>query len=422
MVALTQIGTTTMARPKAVRMVDGIVLAEHLYPDNKGRPNHFRYLRPDGTFKHFSSKSVEDANARAEKANANRHTFIPGVTTKVRDRDTLTYWVEQFIEYRERIDPKLTNKASWRNRCYALKSFGKEFSSKPLRYLTRDMIVEWWETLSRNQQKLRHAEFRKLYNWLMGKKLCPKLDYNPFTTTDDLPRLMLSGADEKARMRIENIDQFWAIYDTAGKLKYEALQIAMGISLTTFMREGDICGLRIDKNLRDNLLRKVIGKSYEQKGSARAARLSWNQTNYELLRQLIARGMELAIKNHGCPFLISHKPKQWKRQERNLAKFRTKEHFCQVTPRRLGEMFAEARIEAKIHLDLPKGKSPCTFHEVRSFASKLALDAGYDIKDVQKAMAHEDESTTMIYLDEHTLPYDQAPVMFTKDLLGRDFA
>ena len=69
-------------------------------------------------------------------------------------------------------------------------------------------------------------------------------------------------------------------------LGYEGLQIAMGISLTTFMRETDILTLKLSDDLEDDLLRKVIGKSLAQVGEAKAERLQWNIKDYDLLRSV----------------------------------------------------------------------------------------------------------------------------------------
>ena len=399
-----------MARPKRPRLFDGEMLADHLYSTN--RPNYWRYQRPDGTWRYFTAIGVVSANRIAEANNARRDSMAPAGPKKT-SRDSLLYWIGVYIPYRERQDPKLDNKNSWINRVYALKAFGQAMAARPVGHIQREHIDTWWSQLSHHQQKLRHAEFRRLFNWLMGQCLCPRLDYNPFTTADDKPRLYLNGQLNKSRMPLK-LDEFWLIYDAAGTLDYQCLQIAMGISLTTFMRESDICGLVIDDHLRNNLLQRVIGKSESQRGSANASRLSWDQTNYTLLRQLIARGMQLSMKNQRCPYLVSHKPKQ-----RRVGK--TKTHTHQVTPRRLMDMFSEARILAGVHTDLPDGRTPATFHEVRGLASTMAARAGYEIKSIQHAMAHENEATTRGYQDAQELPYEQVPIIMTAELLGRDF-
>src|SRR5690606_27877868 len=162
----------------------------------------------------------------------------------------------------------------------------------------------------------------------------------PFTLADDRPRLYIAGKPQKQRQKL-SLGEFWAIYDSAGKLGYECLQIAMGISLTTFMRQDDILQLRLKDDLENDLLKKVISKSFHQRGAVSAARLMWDTGNYELLRQLIRRAREMSLKNARCPFVVSHRP---------LVRLPSdqKEHPHQVLPRRLQDMFAESREAAGI--------------------------------------------------------------------------
>ena len=398
-----------MARPRKPRVMDGIVLENYLYPDRKKRHGYFRYLRPDGSYKTFQAPSVAEANRLAAEANESRH--LESVVARI-PRESIAYQIPSYISWRESQDKKLIGKESWENRKGALRAFSRHFQSIPLGRLDWDRLKLWWESLSFYQQKLRHAEFRKLFNWLMGEGLCRHLRHNPFTSNDALPRLYPMGQEAKARMRIGSRDEFWKLYHFAHA--YPALQIAMGLSLTTFMREGDICTLRLDEHVQADLLQKVIGKSLNQRGNANAARLQWDVGNHQLVKQLLARARKLSLQNYRCPFVISHRPKIKKTGQ-------TKEHICQVTPRRLITMFAEVRDASGLYRNLPAGRTPPTFHEIRSLADKLAKDAGYDLKKIQTAMAHEDESTTRSYLAEHHLPYEDVEVVFTKELIGGDF-
>lgn len=398
-----------MARPRKPRLVDGVVLADNLYPDARKRPCFYRYRRPGGTDKTFQADTPMEANSIAESNNARR---TDPLAFSAASRETLSFHIPRFIEYRERQDQKLLKKQSWRNRKYALESFGKYFDL-PLGMLDRSQIKTWWEELTFHQQKQRHAEFRRLFNWLMSEGLS-QLPYNPFTTNDDKPRLYVTGEPERARIRL-TLEMFWAIYNIT---EYPALQIAMGLSLTTFMREADLCSLVLDENVERGLLKKVIGKSLEARGSANAARLQWDGSIHDLVRQLIARARELSLKNYRCPYLLSHLPKI-----RKIGK--TKDHFCQVTGRRLTAMFAEAveAVYAAGMFDtLEEGRTRPTFHEVRSLGNKLATDAGYKLQEIQHAMAHENPNTTKLYQEEHSLPFTSVDVVFTENMIGGSFA
>ncbi len=394
-----------MARPKKVRIFDGVELADNLYLDSRGRHAYWRYKRPDGSFKIFEAATVLQANQIAKFNNENAEQMGGG--KYIKRKGLLTGLVQDYIKYREQSSPSLKDKDSWRNRKYMLNQFATVMVA-PLHTLTRADIWQWWETQTCHQQKARHAEFRRLFNYGMGKDLLPKLNYNPFTTNDDRPRLYVAANPGRKSQRI-TMGDFWLIYDAAGKLKFDGLQIAMGISLTTFMRAGDILTLKVSDNLEDNLLKKVIGKSEAMNGDAYASRLEWNVGDYDLLRQLIKRGRELSMLNHRCPFLVSHMP-TIKR------KGKTKEHVCQLTGRHLDTLFAKARYEAGF-----TGGHPPVFHGIRSLANKLAKDAGYAAEDIQQANAHKSIDTQLIYQDGHQLPFDKVSVQFTADQLGRTF-
>ena len=205
------------------------------------------------------------------------------------------------------------------------------------------------------------------------------------------------------------ITDFWKIYYNAKTLNYPALQIAMGISLVTFMREGDICSLQVSDDIEGNLLKTVIGKSKSQKDNAKAARLQWNVTNYELLRELIQKARELSLVNRRCTYLISYWPKQ-----KRLGK--GKLHFAQVTPRRLISMFEESRKMAGF-----TGSNPPTFHKIRSLAISLASDAGYAVEEISHASSHSSIGVTKDYMDGHKLPFDSVNIQFTAEQIGGCF-
>lgn len=394
-------------RPKKPRLFEGTVLADNLYPDNKKRYGYWRYLRPDGSFRTFTAGSVEEANEKAEDANANRDTYTPKKPEK--NRQSFAFHLPYYFEEREEDDPGLKKKQSWQNRKNRLRQFSREFD-KPTHLTTFDDIKDWWRGLTHAQQGSRRPEFKRFFNYLMGEGVCPKLEYNPFTTADDRPKLNRKGMPPKKRARIKSVEDFWKLYDEAGSKGFEGLQIALGVSLLTSMREADICALELDKHLEDDLLKKVINKSAEQVGEIRAERLCWDIGAYEQLRKLIKKGRELAMKHGRCPYLISYKP-----ERKVLGKKKT--HYNQMLPRKLIDQFAEVRHV----IPTPPGRTPVTFHEVRSLFSKLAEDAGYELEQIQEGMAHKDKSTTQVYQSEHNLPYKQSKVILDETVLKRSF-
>ena len=393
-----------MPRPIKPRYYEGVLLAENLYTHNSKRPGHWRYKRPDGTYKGFEAKTVHEANEIAAYNNARRENYTK--VAKAKKLGVLAAYVPEYIEEREKLSPDLALKQSWYNRKRALLLLANEIPL-PLPLITIDVILIWWNGLTHHQQKLRHPEFRKFFNFLMQRKLLVSIDSNPFTTNDDKPRLYFKSPKKRKAQRLTR-DSFWLIYDCAGQLGYECLQIAMGISLTTFMREGDICSLKLSKNIEDNLLKKTIGKSLSQKGVAKAARLQWDVANYDLLRQLINRARELSLQHRACPFVISHIP------ERHI--LGKKEHIAQVLPRRLISMFDEARKMAGF-----TGDDAPTFHGVRSLATALANEAGYTDQTIQQATAHSSIDMVHHYQSGHELPHTNVAVQFNAEQIGRNF-
>jgi len=363
------------------RYVDGVLLHKNLYKCQHGRPNRWRYRKvyDDGSSKMVVIKevlTVAEANELAQELDALE---IPASKTGY-SRDFVT----RYVAWEEKNNPSLKLKESWTNRKYAFYQFAEHFDD--VRHITLHDLSEWWDDLTFNQQKLRHASLRKFFNWLMRKSYTTRLKYNPFTTADDLPRLIVKQKPKKQRAPCTPA-LFSQIREEAGQRGYECLQIAMDISRYTTLREGDICALRFDKNIVDGYLKVVVGKSEAQRGSVRAARLQWYLKDHPLLKSYIDRARELSLKNRACPFIINHTPKH-----RSWNDNRT--HTCQVTGDRLSRMFAECR-----------GDSKTTFHEIRGLSSTLFKLSGYTDEQIQQIMAHEDKTTTQGYQNAEILPY-----------------
>ncbi|WKD48979.1 tyrosine-type recombinase/integrase [Microbulbifer spongiae] len=392
-------------------MMGDIPLPDNLYPDPRQRENYWRYRRPDGSNKIFSA-SLEDAVRMAEQANIHREENLNRKLAKVPDRASFVHHAARYIDWREQNDPRLPSKASWRNRCNALKRFSKDFEAIPIHKAMLSDLRKWWESLTYHQQHSRRAEFNKFFNYLMAEGLC-KIESNPFTIADDRPRLLKKGKPTKKRQRL-TLEAYWTIYEKAGELGYEALKIAMGISMLTTMRRADICELRFDKHLQGDHLRKTINKSEAQRDSIAASHLSFNLKIHQQLGKLISRARGLGLKNYRCPYLLSHIPKQ-----RRTGK--TKEHVCQISPDRLSDMFTEVRNTTGLYIGLPKNQTPPSFHEVRSLASDRFKRMGYDVKSVQQLMAHTDERVTQAYQAGHGIDYKEVEIYLNEEIIGGKF-
>ena len=369
------------------RYFDGVELVANLYPQGRNGANKWRYKNPKSKkFVQLAElMTVDQANKLASELNQSvadgfyeRHT-LPS--------ESLLNYVNQYINYQESLDAELKLKRSWSNRKYALRRFPDSFES--VKSLTMEELRIWWDSLNYYGQKLHYAAFRKFFNWLMGKGLTPKLSYNPFSTSDDVARLLLKPKLKKVRLPCSQ-QTFINIKKNAGEAGYECLQIAMDISRYTTLREGDICALRWDKNIAEGCLRVVVSKSEAQKGTMRAARLSWSLKDHPLLKQYIDRARELSLINRRCPFVISHTPKR--------KALNNKYHLCEVTGDRLGKMFKEVRTIAT------------TFHEIRGLSATLLKNAGNTKEEIQNVMAHESIVTTLDYMNANDLPFENVTI------------
>ena len=372
------------------RYYDGVELVANLYPHQRKELNKWRYKNPKSKkWVHLKDlMTVDQANKLAAELN---DMVADGFYERhATPSERLDLYVNQYQQYRERLDSKLSGLNSWYNRKTAMNKFARD-NFKNIKSIDMDALRVWWDEQSYHQQKLRRAEFLKLFNWLMGKHLVPKLDFNPFTNSDDVPRLLSKSKPEKKRKPCNQLT-FNMIYKNAGKAGFECLQIAMDISRYTTLREGDICSMRWDKQIVDGCLRVVVMKSLGQKGESRATRLSWSLKDHPELKRYIDRARELSLINKRCPFIISHTPKRraWNEE---------KEHLCQVTNDRLSRMFNDCR-----------GESETTFHEVRGLAATLLKSAGNTNKEIKEIMAHESISTTLDYMNPDDLPFETVTI------------
>lgn len=391
----------SMPRPRK----EGNALPENLYRDNKGRPDYYRYKNQDGRFKTIIGE-YEKVCAIAEEANRLR-----GETNLNTSRvGGFSHWLPKYIEWKEAQNPAILKKRSWATRKNLLKGFCQEFDHiRPSAAQLSDFEA-WWEALTYDQQHNRRSELSFYFQWLLGKGV---VKLNPFTTADNSPRLFEKAKPARKRMRLD-IKGFWGIYDKAGELGLDYVQIGMGVSLLTSMREGDICSLKLKENIINNRLCKTIQKSEQQRGESAASHLSWHLNQHAQLKKLIARARKLALQNLACPYILSFMPKVRRRGK-------TKDHYCQVTPRMLISGFDKAREAYKKYSNLPKGVTPPTFHEIRGLCLKVGEDNHLDLKDLCELAAHSDVKVTKSYLAGHKPVFKEMGIVFDSKMIGGSF-
>lgn len=282
--------------------------------------------------------------------------------------------------------------------------------------VTQLEIQSYFDKFTGHAQRARRAEFKRFFNHLIARNPCPKLTGNPFSTDDSKPQVAMRARPGKRRMRL-NLDDFWAIYHHAGNSGESFLQVAMGLSLITTLRRGDICELRLDKHVDGNLLRKQINKSHAQLSQAEfkadPSNLSWNLKDHTMLRQLVNKARELSLQHARCPFLVSFKPKRRIKGDARI-------HSHQVLPDYLTRAFADTR-DASGAFDGISPRARPSFHEIRALASHLLNEAGHDTKDVQVLMAHTDEKITKHYQQGHAMQWTEIDLNIPAELIKGEF-
>lgn len=192
---------------------------------------------------------------------------------------------------------------------------------------------------------------------------------NPVTATET----------EKSKVKRErlSLDDFMAIHRAERKSWAKA---AMELALVTAQRRGDVAAMRrsdiVDGHLQVDQ-RKSGGKT--KIGIPLSLRLNvvgWS------LEEVIARCRTAGLIT---PYLVHHRRKGG--------------HYAAgdpLVPDRLSEAFAESRVRAKLTTE--EGRTPPTFHEIRSLAIRLYTEqAG---KEFAQALAgHKSEKTTLLYTD-----------------------
>ena len=391
-------------RPKKPRYFNGIQLADNLYSDKRNRVGYWRYRRLDsGKDIIFQVSTVQEANQKATElssllnAGFNKDAHIPTVKQ-------LAHHLPLFFEHHEKLAPKDIGKKSWQNRKNHLRRFADQFLDVTL--ITHEAVELWWDELTPDQQKARGSNFRKCFNFLMKKKLCTSLDYNPFTKNDAFVVLERKPPIDKARLHIDK-HQFDELYLMAGKMGFLALQIAMSIGLYTTLRVGDLAALRFSRNIIGQELRVIVSKSEAQKGTASATRLGWAFAEHPKLWAYINESRKLAKKNDECPYILSHKGKI-KRHSK------VKEHQRQILTDTLSKQFRDVRDVcgydtewAKQQPKLPSGESrtPFSFHEIRGLSITMLANSGFTDEEIAEVTAHESVKTTQGYQNADDLPY-----------------
>lgn len=194
-----------------------------------------------------------------------------------------------------------------------------------------------------------------------------KVGTNPVTVT------YVPDVDVK-RDRL-SLEQFIAIRSAAPTW----LANAMNLALVTGQRREDITLMKFE-DVREGWLHVVQGKS---QGETKL------RIHTGIRLEAAAMSIDDAVRkcrdNVVSKFMVHHSKTQ-----------RTHKAGDQLAPAGLTRAFATARVKAKI--SVAKGKTPPTFHEIRSLAERL-YKAEYGAEFAQNLLGHKNAKTTAIYDD-----------------------
>lgn len=165
------------------------------------------------------------------------------------------------------------------------------------------------------------------------------------------------------------------------------LQNAMDLSLLSLQRREDIVAAQF-AHVRDGVWR-VVPQKTENSSQARLEIVLTPD-----LQAIVDRCRDQVV----SPYLVHRLPEKQKPRGQQAA---ARAHPTQVLPEQLTREFASIRDRLELG-----GEHPPTFHEIRSLGAALLMsEAGWTKQQVQELLAHQEVSTTEIYLEDHDLPW-----------------
>lgn len=201
--------------------------------------------------------------------------------------------------------------------------------------------------------------------------------------------------EKKKRQRM-SLEQFNAIYESAGKKGWKWLQQAMDIGLITLQRREEVVNMKFTDVITEVIgdktceLLQVIQQKTKNQGSCAYIKMRIGDE----LAQVIQNCRNSTVNS---PFIIHRKPSQ-------IHKSKNKVHHTQVLPDYLTDKFAEAR-DATGLFDAFEPLERPTFYEIRSLGIKLYEDSGMD---AQKLAGHTNRKMTEAYKKGHEIEWTYA--------------
>lgn len=337
---------------------------KHLYV----RRGYFSWRHPD-TGKEYGLGRDEAAAIEAAKE-ANSH-----VERSLLERiSTPTRTLGSFLPvYRKHLETVTMAKRTRYGKTSALNAMEKSLSALPIspRYEDAPALTEACATFldgyvaagKRRMAKSVRSTLRDVFSCMIGKGW---LAVNPV-------RDVTTPAPEVKRQRL-TLDDFRLIYAKAPEVA-PWLPRAMELAVVSLQRIEEVSAMtfRAAADERLSVVQRKTGARLRIPLSIRLNSLSWS------LADIIARCRDLTL----SPYLVHHVEHQGKAKP-----------GMKVHPQTISRAFTAARKLAGIAIE--KGKTPPTFHELRSLGIRLYEAEGYD---PQNLAGHKDAATTALYKD-----------------------
>lgn len=344
-------------------------LPDNLYQNKTG----YFYWRDPNTRKSYGlGRDRDKAIEQAKKANAFADQHKPGLVARIQVPTDKT--LGQFLPtYREHVKTLgLATRTQYAVKA-CLKSIEKHLSDVPIgtRYEDAPAITarcyDFLKAEYLNAGKLRMAKVVRstLHDLLSCMISRGWLAVNPVRDLD-LP------APQVKRQRL-TLETFWPVYNAA---EDEWLKRGMELALVTLQRREDVANMGF-RDVQNGVLLVEQGKTDTRLRIPLALTLKatgWN------LGEVIKSCRDLVV----SPHLIHHDTHQGKAKP-----------GMRVHPQTLSNAFTAARIRSGIAVD--EGKTPPTFHELRSLGIRLYEQQGYN---PQALAGHKQASTTALYRDD----------------------
>ena len=264
------------------------------------------------------------------------------------------------------------------NHLYALRLYTREFGSYPIAAVDRVYLADWLNRRCTTADAYNHHRARLIDIWrfAISRRWC---NFNEAEAT--LPR---SGsrkipANRKLRTRL-TLEHFWAIHAAAPGW----LRIAMELSLVTLQARAEVCALRREDKRGGYLY--IIRKKTAGTTDLAFFRIVITPQIEDIWTRAWADGI-------ASPYLVHYLPRSQRPQHAQ-----NKPHWASVTPGYLTRTFQETRDGTGLFAALEPRQRP-TFHEIRSLGARTYIAQGYPRDYVRALMAHTDEATTRIYLE-----------------------